>query len=134
MIDQNNILYCGKCSLFKEKYIWAVNETEKQKKYMLRAYKERDYWKEQKHAKDRELKIIKQKLNKAIKAFEEMSRNPYPQNIFIPINEEDFEKIDNLCKQHLGYSIDRLSGDYGRFFSEMYRKKAQKTLKEIGGE
>jgi len=55
-----NITDCERCNFFKK-------ETEKQKKYMLQAYKERDDWKEQKHQKDREIEQLKIKNKKLTK-------------------------------------------------------------------
>ncbi|MCK4464843.1 MAG: hypothetical protein KAU83_03945 [Bacteroidales bacterium] len=40
--------------------------------------------------------------------------NPYPEDVFLPIPKEDFNKINNWLKKELGYSIDRLSGNMGR--------------------
>lgn len=41
-------------------------------------------------------------------------KNPYPEDIFLPIPKEDFNKINDLLKKEMGYSIDRLSGNMGR--------------------
>ena len=43
-----------------------------------------------------------------------LKNNPYPENIFTPIPEEDFTKINNLLKKGMGYPIDRLFGNMGR--------------------
>ena len=40
--------------------------------------------------------------------------NPYPEDVFLPIEKEDFDKINDLLKKEMGYSIDRLSGNMGR--------------------
>jgi len=40
--------------------------------------------------------------------------NPYPEDVFLPVEKEDFNKINNLLKKEMGYSIDRLSGNMGR--------------------
>jgi len=40
--------------------------------------------------------------------------NPYPENVFLPIEKEDFNKINDLLKKEMGYSIDRLFGNMGR--------------------
>jgi len=40
--------------------------------------------------------------------------NPYPEDVFLPIPEEDFDKINDLLKKEMGYSIDRLFGNMGR--------------------
>jgi len=43
-----------------------------------------------------------------------LKNNPYPENIFTPIPEEDFTKINDLLKKEMGYPIDRLFGNMGR--------------------
>ena len=40
--------------------------------------------------------------------------NPYPKDVFLPIPKEDFDKVNDLLKKEMGYSIDRLSGNLGR--------------------
>jgi len=40
--------------------------------------------------------------------------NPYPEDVFLPIEKEDFDKINDLLKKEMGYSIDRLFGNMGR--------------------
>ncbi len=45
---------------------------------------------------------------------EKLPLNPYPEDIFLPIPKEDFDKINDLLKKEMGYSIDRLSGNMGR--------------------
>jgi len=44
--------------------------------------------------------------------------NPYPEDVFLLIPEEDFNKINDWLKKELGYSIDRLSGNLG---SKIYK-------------
>lgn len=39
--------------------------------------------------------------------------NPYPENIFKPLGDEDYKKIHKLLKKN-GYTLDRLSGNIGR--------------------
>ena len=51
-------------------------------------------------------------VEKLIQFLEE--KNPYPEEIFPPIPEEDFNKINDLLKRKMGYPIDRLSGNIGR--------------------
>jgi len=53
--------------------------------------------------------------------------NPYPEDIFLPIEKEDFNKINDLLKREMGYSIDRLSGNMGR---KLY-KSIIEILKEV---
>ena len=40
--------------------------------------------------------------------------NPYPEDVFLPIGKEDFDKINDLLKKEMGYSINRLFGNMGR--------------------
>ena len=53
--------------------------------------------------------------------------NPYPKDVFLPIPKEDFDKINDLLKKEMGYSIDRLSGDIGR---KLY-KSIIEEIKEV---
>jgi hypothetical protein len=67
-----------------------------------------------------------QKLRESLIQFLE-KENPYPEDVFLPIKKEDFDKIDDLLKKEMGYSIDRLSGSMGR---RLY-KSIIGTLKEM---
>jgi len=40
--------------------------------------------------------------------------NAYPEDVFIPPTVEEIGKIHELCKEHLGFGIDRFSGDIYR--------------------
>ena len=53
--------------------------------------------------------------------------NPYPEDVFLPIEKEDFNKINNWLKKKLGYPIDRLSGNLGR---KIY-KSIVEEIKEV---
>jgi len=53
--------------------------------------------------------------------------NPYPEDVFLPIPKEDFDKINDFLKKEMGYSIDRLSGNMGR---KLY-KSIIEILKEV---
>jgi len=53
--------------------------------------------------------------------------NPYPEDVFLPIPEEDFDKINDLLKKEMGYSIDRLFGNMGR---KLY-KSIIEIIKEV---
>ena len=64
----------------------------------------------------------KQKIKEELIQFLE-KENPYPENVFLPIRKEDFNKINDLLKKEMGYSIDRLSGNMGR--------KLYKSITEI---
>ena len=63
-----------------------------------------------------------QKLEEGLIQFLE-KENPYPEDVFLPIEKEDFNKINGLLKREMGYSIDRLSGNIGR--------KLYKSITEI---
>ncbi len=54
-----------------------------------------------------------EKIEKGLIKFLE-NENPYPEDIFLPIEKEDFNKINDLLKNEMGYSIDRLMGNMGR--------------------
>ena len=46
---------------------------------------------------------------------EEISNfQPYPEKIFTPIDDVDYDKIDKLLEKEFGFRIDRLSGQIGR--------------------
>lgn len=53
--------------------------------------------------------------------------NPYPEDVFLPIEKGDFDRINDLLKKEMGYSIDRLSGNMGR---KLY-KSIIEALKEV---
>ena len=53
--------------------------------------------------------------------------NPYPEDVFLPIEKEDFNKINNWLKKELGCPIDRLSGNLGR---KIY-KSIVEEIKEV---
>jgi len=41
-------------------------------------------------------------------------KNPYPEKIFPPIEEEEWRRIDELLRKELGFPLDRVSGNIGR--------------------
>ena len=53
--------------------------------------------------------------------------NPYPEDVFLSIEKEDFDKINDLLKKEMGYSIDKLFGNMGR---KLY-KSIIEILKEM---
>jgi len=58
-----------------------------------------------------------------------LTSDPYSEDIFLPIPKEDFNKINNLLKEEMGYPLDRLSGNVGR---ELYKPlKNSKELRKI---
>ena len=74
------------------------------------------------------IKLLKrgEKIEKGLIQFLK-KENPYPEDVFLIIKKEDFDKINNLFEKELGYSMDRLSGNMGR---RIY-KSITEILKEI---
>ena len=54
------------------------------------------------------------KVKEVIEWVEELDYNPYPENIFLPIPQEQYDKIHELLKKEMGMPIDRLMGHIGR--------------------
>lgn len=88
-----------------------ITEVEKQKKAMRQAFKERDFWKEEKHKKDREIKELKKKHKEEIKSIHKQ-RNAFVYLLSDPIRSvnslyqatklaEDIKKMDDLEKENM---------------------------------
>ena len=60
---------------------------------------------------------------------EKLHLNPYPEDIFLPIPKEDFNKINDLLKKEMGYSIDRLSGNMGRKLYKSIIENLEEVIK-----
>jgi len=56
-------------------------------------------------------------------------KNPYPEDVFLVIKKEDFNKINNLFEKELGYPIDRLSGNMGRRIYKSIIEDLRKAIK-----
>ena len=54
------------------------------------------------------------KTKEAIEWVEELDYNPYPEDVFLPIPQEQYDKIHELLKKEMGMPIDRLMGHIGR--------------------
>lgn len=55
--------------------------------------------------------------------------NPYPEDVFLVIKKEDLIKINNLLKKEMGYSIDRLFGNFGRKIYRTIIEDLKKVIK-----
>jgi len=77
---------------------------------------------------DQIIELLKrgQKIEEELIQFLE-KENPYPEGVFLPIGKEDLNRINDLLKKEMGYSIDRLSGNMGR---KLY-KSIIEILKEV---
>jgi len=62
-------------------------------------------------------------------------KNPYPEKIFPPIEEEEWRRIDELLRKELGFPLDRVSGNIGRIvwnnLMEDVKSAVQGLLEEI---
>ncbi len=56
--------------------------------------------------------------------------NPYPEDLFSPIDKKLFPHIDNYLQKQFSVSLARLSGNIGRFVFENTKKDIIKKLKE----
>ena len=76
------------------------------------------------------LKLYKQLLDKAISGLEVIATPLYPEKIFTPLTEEDWQAIKDCCAGR-GFALDRLSGEYGRMFTRELNHIAVQTLTDI---
>ena len=62
-------------------------------------------------------------------------KNPYPEKIFPPIEEEEWRRIDELLRKELGFPLDRVSGNIGRIvwnnLMEDVKSAVQGLLEEV---
>jgi hypothetical protein len=56
---------------------------------------------------------------------EELKRDPYPEDIFLPVSSDDLKKIHELLMRELNMPIDRLSGHIGRLLRKPLREMAE---------
>ncbi|MDL1957001.1 MAG: hypothetical protein LWW95_08165 [Candidatus Desulfofervidus auxilii] len=56
--------------------------------------------------------------------------NPYPESVFPEISLEEYKKINELLIKHLGFPLDRLSGNIGRKIWNICLDQIKKYLKE----
>lgn len=64
---------------------------------------------------------------KVLEAFETISKQKYPAKIFKPMQQKDWTALHRFCENH-GYSLDRISGEYGRMFTVTQANVASEAL------
>lgn len=69
------------------------------------------------------------RLERAMEALEEIATDHYPESVFKPMSEDEWAEFVKYVQRK--YTIDAISGYYGRFFHKIHRDIAQKALKEI---
>jgi len=57
--------------------------------------------------------------------------NPYPEDIFLPIDQDTYEKIHEMLQKEFNMSIDRLAGHIGRKLWKGLRKSILRKMEEV---
>jgi len=55
--------------------------------------------------------------------------NPYPEDIFTPIDSATLRKIHELLQEKMGIPLDRVSGEIGRRVVEAFREEVVRRIK-----
>lgn len=59
---------------------------------------------------------------------EKIAPDPYPNDVFIPPTSEQWEKANDYFKKEWGFTIDKISAEYGRRLFGLSRKEAREAL------
>jgi len=57
--------------------------------------------------------------------------NPYPEDVFLPIDQETYHRIHQMLQKEFNMPIDRLAGHIGRRLWEGFRNQMLKKIEEI---
>ena len=57
--------------------------------------------------------------------------NPYPQDIFIPLTNAQWRRLNKLIKKELGFPLDKLSGEIGRKLYDGLKHRYTEIRKEL---
>ncbi|MDD4892419.1 MAG: hypothetical protein PHH73_00270 [Candidatus Rickettsiella isopodorum] len=61
----------------------------------------------------------------------EYSINPYSKNIFTPLTDDEYKKINELLKKEMGFSLDKLSGNILRIGFEGWTNSFKQKIEEL---
>ncbi len=73
----------------------------------------------------------REKVERLEAALQEITYDPYPEDLFKPIPAEQWRLIHEMLKGNFSISIDRLSAEYGRLFRKPLQEKAKEALKQL---
>ena len=65
-----------------------------------------------------------------IKRMEDV-KNPYPENIFIPISKNEWKKINDIITKEMGFPLDRVSGNLMRMGWDISRQRMVLEVQEF---
>jgi hypothetical protein len=68
----------------------------------------------------------REKVKPLLEALEEISIDRYPENVFTPMTDEEFSVFVRYVQRR--YSVDQISGYYGRFFHKIHIDIAQEAI------
>jgi len=58
-------------------------------------------------------------------------KNPYPEDVWLPIDQETYHKIHEMLMEKFGMPIDRLAGHIGRKLLEGLKKAMLRRIEEV---
>jgi len=57
--------------------------------------------------------------------------NPYPEDVFLPVDQDTYEKIHEMLQKEFNMSIDRLAGHIGRKLFKGLKKSILRKIEEV---
>ncbi len=61
----------------------------------------------------------------------EKMENPYPKDVFLPVDQETYLKIHECLKKEFNMPIDRLAGHIGRRLWEGFKERILREIREM---
>ncbi|MFH1230045.1 MAG: hypothetical protein V1709_00970 [Planctomycetota bacterium] len=57
-----------------------------------------------------------------------LPKNPYPEDIFIPMTKEQLAEVHKLLQEKMGIPLDRLTGEIGRRTWNLFTEEFKQAL------